>query len=84
MSKEGLFIIIKYHKNPSENSNKALPVLMMDNDDHPLEFDRLDSAQEMVNILNINSNQGFHYEIKQLGVKYLKISQKLHKENLEN
>jgi len=73
-----LYILIKYHRNPDGNSNKKLPVLMMDNDDHPLEFDRLDSAQEMVDILNMNSNQGFHYEIKQLGVKYLKVSQKLH------
>ncbi len=73
-----LYIIIKYHDNPSSQSNKALPVLMMDNDDHPLEFDRLESAQEMVDILNMNSNQGFHYEIKQLGVKYLKVSQKTH------
>ena len=72
-----LYIIIKYHRNPDGNSNKALPVLMMDNDDHPIEFDRFDSAQEMVNILNMNSNQGFHYEIKQLGIKYLKVSQKL-------
>ena len=42
-----LYIIIKYHDNPSSQSNKALPVLMMDNDDHPLEFDRLDSAKEI-------------------------------------
>ncbi len=73
-----LYIIIKYHDNPSSQSNKALPVLMMDNDDHPLEFDRLDSAKEILDILNMNSNQGFHYEIKQLGVKYLKVSQKTH------
>jgi len=74
----GLYIIIKYHDNPSSQSNKALPVLMMDNDDHPLEFDRLDSAKEILDILNMNSNQGFHYEIKKLGVKYLKVSQKTH------
>ena len=73
-----LYIIIKYHDNPSSQSNKALPVLMMDNDDHPLEFDRLDSAKEIFDILNMNSNQGFHYEIKKLGVKYLKVSQKTH------
>ena len=78
MDKEGLYIIIKYHKNPNQDSNKALPVLMMDNDDHPLEFDRRDSAEEFTSILNMNSNQGFHYEIKQLGVKYLKVSQKTH------
>jgi len=76
MDKEGLFIVIKYHKNPNEDSNKALPVLMMGDDDHPLEFDRIESAEEFTSILNMNSNQGFHYEIKQLGVKYLKVSQK--------
>tara|TARA_R100000951_G_scaffold33622_1_gene28461 strand:+ start:543 stop:782 length:240 start_codon:yes stop_codon:yes gene_type:complete len=69
-----IFIIIKYHRNPDGNSNKALPVLMMDNDDHPLEFDRSGSANEMVDILNMNSNQGFHYEIKELGIRYTKIS----------
>ena len=69
-----IFIIIKYHRNPDGNSDKALPVLMMGHDDQPLEFDRLDSAQEMVTILNMNSNQGFHYEIKQLGSIYTKIS----------
>ena len=84
MKKNKIFIIIKYHDNPSGHSSKALPVLVMDNDDHPLEFDRLDSAEEMVDIFNINSNQGFHYEVKELGIKYLKVSQKLHKENLEN
>jgi len=78
MDEKGLYIIIKYHKNPNQDSNKALPVLMMDNDDHPLEFDRRDSAEEFTSILNMNSNQGFHYEIKQLGVKYLKVSQKHH------
>jgi len=78
MKKKELYIIIKYHKNPNKDSDKALPVIMMDTDDHPIEFDRIDSAQEFTNILNMNSNQGFHYEIKQLGVKYLKVSQKTH------
>ena len=41
------------------------------------EFDLL-SAKEILDILNMNSNQGFHYEIKKLGVKYLKVSQKTH------
>lgn len=69
-----IWIIIKYHRNPDGNSNKALPVLMMGHDGQPLEFDRLDSAEEMVDILNMNSNQGFHYEIKRLGSIYTKIS----------
>jgi len=69
-----IFIVIKYHKNPSSNSDKALPVLMMDPDGHPLEFDRESSVIEMVEILNMNSNQGFHYEYKELGIRYLKVS----------
>ena len=40
-----LFIVIKYHKNPNKDSDKALPVIMMDTDDHPIEFDRFDSAK---------------------------------------
>jgi len=76
MNQEGLFIVIKYCANPSAGSDRALPVLMMDNDDNPLEFDRSDSAQEFVDILNMNSYQGFHYEIKELGHRYLKVSQK--------
>ncbi|MAJ98769.1 MAG: hypothetical protein CMD07_05855 [Flavobacteriales bacterium] len=76
MKNNSIYIIIKYHMNPSSESNKALPVLMMDTDDHPLEFDRLDSAEEFVNILNMNSNQGLRYEIKELGLKYLKVTQK--------
>ena len=78
---EGIFIIIKYHSNPSSGSDMALPVLMMDPDGHALEFDRESSALEMVDILNMNSNQGFHYEVKQLGIRYIKISRNS-KENI--
>ena len=34
------------------------------------------SAQEFVDIMNINTNQGFHYEVKELAKKYLKVSTK--------
>ncbi len=72
------YIIIKYHYNPTTNevNKKALPVLMLDNDGDPLEFDSQESADEFVSICNINSNQGFHYEVKELGKKYLKVTQK--------
>jgi len=69
-----IFIVIKYHKNPDVHSDKELPVLMMDPDGHPLEFDRETSAIEMVELLNMNSNQGFHYQYKELGIRYMKIS----------
>ena len=72
------YIIIKYHYNPTTNdvNKKSLPVLMLDNDGDPLEFDTQESADEFVSICNINSNQGFHYEVKELGKKYLKVIQK--------
>tara|TARA_B100000287_G_C20196479_1_gene608260 strand:- start:329 stop:574 length:246 start_codon:yes stop_codon:yes gene_type:complete len=79
MNREDRFyIVIKYHYNPTTNevNKKSLPVLMLDNDGDPLEFDTKDSADEFVSICNINSNQGFHYEVKELGKKYLKVTQK--------
>ena len=76
--RDNFFIIIKYHYNPTTNevNKKSLPVLMLDNDGDPLEFDTKESADEFVSICNINSNQGFHYEVKELGKKYLKVIQK--------
>ena len=73
------FIIIKYHYNQTTNElgkKKKLPVLMLDSDGDPLEFDSRKSADEFVSIMNINTNQGFHYEVKELGKKYLKVNQK--------
>ena len=49
---------------------------MLDKYGDPLEFDTRDSAEEFVEIMNLNTNQGFHYEIKELGKKYLKVNQK--------
>ena len=73
------FIIIKYHYNPTTNEvgkKKKLPVLMLDSNGDPLEFDSHKSGDEFVSIMNINTNQGFHYEVKELGKKYLKVNQK--------
>ena len=78
--KDRFYIIIKYHYNPTSNieaKQKALPVLVLDSDGDPLEFDNADSANEFVDICNINSNQGFHYEVKELGKKYLKVNKKI-------
>tara|TARA_B100001123_G_C14674865_1_gene774986 strand:- start:253 stop:501 length:249 start_codon:yes stop_codon:yes gene_type:complete len=77
--KERFYIIIKWHYNPTTNEvgkKKKLPVLMMDADGNPLEFDTLTSAEEFVDIMNFNTNQGFHYEIRELGKQYLKVNQK--------
>ena len=79
MRQNNFFIIIKYHYNPTTNEvgKKSLPVLMLDSDSDPLEFDTKESAEEFVSICNINSNQGFHYEVKQIGKKYLKVIKKI-------
>ena len=49
---------------------------MLDSKGDPLEFDDVDSANEFLEIMNINTNQGFRYEIRQIGKKYLKVNQK--------
>ena len=46
---------------------------MLDHNGDPLEFETLESAEEFTEIMNFNTNQGFHYEIKELGKKYLKL-----------
>ena len=77
--RDNFFIIIKYHYNPTTSDvgkGRPLPVLMLDSNEDPLEFDTRDSAEEFVNICNINSNQGFHYAVKEIGTKYLKIQAK--------
>ena len=76
--RDNFFILIKYHYNPTTNdtNKKSLPVLMLDGNEDPLEFDTRESAQEFCDICNINSNQGFHYEVKEIGKKYLKVTAK--------
>jgi len=80
MRRNNFFIIIKWHYNPTTNElgkRKKLPVLMLDSNEDPLEFDSQESADEFVSICNINSNQGFHYAVKEIGKKYLKVTQKI-------
>ena len=76
--RDNFFILIKYHYNPTTNdtNKKSLPVLMLDGNEDPLEFDTRESAQEFCDICNINSNQGFHYDVKEIGKKYLKVTAK--------
>ena len=49
---------------------------MLDSHGDPLEFDDMDSANEFLEIMNINTNQGFRYEVRKIGKKYLKVNQK--------
>ena len=74
--RQRFYIIIKWHYNPTTNETgkrKKLPGLMVDHNGNPLEFETLESAEEFTEIMNFNTNQGFHYEIKELGKKYLKL-----------
>ena len=51
--KERFYIVIKWHYNPTTNEvgkRKKLPVLMMDSEGNPLEFDTLSSAEEFTEI----------------------------------
>jgi len=36
----------------------------------------MESANEFVEICNMNTNQGFGYEVKEIGKKYLKVTAK--------
>ena len=77
--RDNFFILIKWHYNPTTNEvgkKKNLPVLMLDSKGDPLEFDDADSANEFLEIMNINTNHGFRYDIRQIGKKYLKVNQK--------
>ena len=77
--RQRFYIIIKWHYNPTTNETgkrKKLPVLMLDKFGDPLEFDTMESANEFVEICNMNTNQGFGYEVKEIGKKYLKVTAK--------
>tara|TARA_Y100001963_G_scaffold105419_1_gene145551 strand:+ start:428 stop:697 length:270 start_codon:yes stop_codon:yes gene_type:complete len=83
--RDNFFILIKWHYNPTTNEvgkKKNLPVLMLDSKGDPLEFDDADSANEFLEIMNINTNQGFRYEVREIGKKYLKVNQKTTKKQL--
>ena len=58
-----MYVIIKYVKT---NDDRVLPVIMLDAQCEVWEFDNKDKAQEMVNILNTNTDSGHKYEVKQV------------------
>ena len=79
MRRDRFYIIIKWHYNPTTNElgkRKKLPVLMLDSEGEPLEFDTKASADEFADICSINTNQGFGYEVREIGKKYLKVEKK--------
>jgi hypothetical protein len=58
-----MYVIIKHVKT---QNNKLLPVIMLDTQSEVWEFDNKDKAQEMVNILNTNTDSGHKYEVKKV------------------
>jgi hypothetical protein len=57
-----MYVIIKHVKT---QTNRNLPVIMLDTQGEVWEFDNKDKAQEMVNILNTNTDS---YEQHQYGL----------------
>ena len=58
-----IFVIIK---NVSLPNNRILPVIMLNEQGEVCEFDDKDKVQEIVNILNTNTDSGHKYEIKKI------------------
>jgi hypothetical protein len=58
-----MYVIIKYVKT---NNDRVLPVIMLDAQCEVWEFDNKDKAQDMVNILNTNTDSGHKYEVKKV------------------
>jgi len=58
-----MYVIIKHVK---VGETMKLPVIMLDSQCEVLEYDNKDKDQEMVNILNTNSDSGHKYELKEV------------------
>ena len=58
-----MYVILKHVKTQDE---RILPVIMLDVQSEVWEFDNKEKAQEMVNILNTNTDSGHKYEVKKV------------------
>jgi len=58
-----MYVIVKHVKT---QNNRTLPVIMLDTHGEVWEFDNREKAQEMVNILNKNTDSGHKYEVKKI------------------
>lgn len=59
------YIIIKMVKDA--NREKELPVIILDSEDHVLEFNTKEEADEMRLRFEINSDSGYKYKVKKIG-----------------
>jgi hypothetical protein len=58
-----MYVIVKHVKT---QTNRTLPVIMLDTQGEVWEFDNKDKAQEMTNIFNANTDSGHIYEVKKV------------------
>ena len=58
-----MFVIIKYMES---KDGVVVPVILLDALGEVWEFDSKESAQEMANIFNTNSDSGHEYEVKKI------------------
>jgi hypothetical protein len=49
------------------NREKELPVIILDSEDHVLEFNTKEEADEMRLRFEINSDSGYKYKVKKIG-----------------
>ena len=57
-----MYCIVKYIK----VEKKELPVIILNSQDEVLEFEKESQAQEMCDILQMNSDSGYRYIIKKI------------------
>jgi hypothetical protein len=59
-----MYIIIKYVKN---EKGIEIPVIMVDSHSEIWEFNSIEEADKISNIMNINSDSGHKYMVKKIG-----------------
>ncbi len=62
-----MFVIIKQIQN--KKTGKTLPVILIDNLSEVLEFKKKEDANKLCEILNINSDSGHIYSVKEITKK---------------
>lgn len=61
-----MYVILKFIETRTNNKKIVLPVIMLDSLGEVLEYNNIDDAQNMVNILNNNTDSGHKYEVKKI------------------
>ncbi len=59
-----MYVIVKHIK--QKKSMKRLPVILIDNQAEILEFEEKKDAENLCNILNVNTDSGHVYTVKEV------------------